>query len=98
MAYFQGMAEYFLLGGACPVYLVLNRYVDFFPKSWHAAHACGMGLAHAFLYFVRMGVDDELGSFAKRKVRPSSFENMGEWQKIDDSVLFCYGHALVIGF
>ena len=55
-----------------------------------------MGLTHGLLYLLRMGIDNHGSTFRQGKDGPSTFEDMGVWQEIHDTILLTYGHTLVI--
>ena len=65
VAYGQGMTEKLLLHRAGVVHLGLHGDVYLFPESGHAAHTRGVHLAHAVLYLMWIGVDEEVCALAQ---------------------------------
>ena len=56
-----------------------------------------MRLAHGLLDLLRIGVQDELGTFGQAEVGPSAFEDMGKGEEAHHAILLTDGHTLVVG-
>ena len=98
VSYRQGIGEHLLLYGTRTVYLVFDSLVHLFPEPWYRRHTCRMCFTHGLLYFLRIGVDDNLSSYRQAQICPSAFEDMGERQEADGLVCIVYRYTLAVGF
>ena len=96
LSYCQSMVEEFLLKRTGIIHLSLYGDIHLLPETWHTTHTGRMHLTHTLLNFMRISIDDEFGAFAQAEVRPGTFKDMGEWKEIDDAVLVCNRHTLVV--
>ena len=55
-----------------------------------------MRLTHGLLDAMRIGIDDDRGTFSERKRHPSALEDMRYREESDDSVVLSEVHALVV--
>ena len=88
--------EEFALHGIGIVYLLFHADKHLFPESRNRAHAGGMRFAHTLLYFLRIGVDNQLGTLGQTKNHPATLEDMCKGKEIHDSVLLSNRHTLVV--
>ena len=56
-----------------------------------------MGLAHSLLYLLGIGVDNQLGANRQAEVSPTSLEDVGEGQEVDDAAVFRDINKLIVG-
>ena len=85
------------LQGRGIVHAVFHSLVNFLPEAGHGAHACGMGLAHALLDFLGIGIDDELCTFRQGEIGPATLKDMREGKEVDHPVLARHIDATAVG-
>ena len=90
------MVEEFLLERTCIIHLCLYGNINLLPETWHTTHTGRMHFTHTLLNFMRISIDDELGTFAQAEICPSTLKYMSEWKEIDDTILFGNRHALIV--
>ena len=66
----------------------LERIIIFDSSVRISTHTGRMHLSHTILNFLRIGIDDELGTLAQAEIGPSTLKDMGEWKEINDTILF----------
>ena len=96
-AHGQRMGKEALFHRTRPFYLVFHGHIHLFPETGNRRHTRGMGLTHRLLYLLRIGIDDELGTHRHTQIRPTTLEDMGEGQEVDDPVVFAHIHAFAVG-
>ena len=96
-SYGKGMIEEFLLYRASLIHLGLYGYIHLLPEAGHTTHTSRMNLPHAFLYLMRVSVDEKTSTFTQAEVRPSTLKDMGKGQEVDDTVFLGNRHYLVVG-
>ena len=92
----QSVIKQFLLERRSLIHLSLHSNIHFLPESRHTTHTSRMNLSHAFLYLMRVSVDKKSCAFTQAEVRPCTFKDMCERQKVDDTILVCNRDTLII--
>ena len=92
----QSMIKQFFLERRSLIHLSLHGNIHFLPESRHTTHTSRMNLSHAFLYLMRVSVDKKTCTFTQAEVRPCTFKDMCERQKVDDTILVCNRDTLII--
>ena len=92
-----GVPHQLPLHGGGLVHALLHGGIDLLPEARDGRHARGMGLAHALLYLLRVGIDNQLRTNGKAQVGPGALKDVGEGQKVDHPVLVTDGNALLVG-
>ena len=97
VTHMEGTVEKTLLQDAGIVHTVFDSDVDLLPEARNRRHTRGVGLAHSLLYLLGIGVDNQLGANRQAEVSPTSLEDVGEGQEVDDAVVFRDIDKLIVG-